>query len=216
MLCEKPFASNSAEVEEMYKAADKAGVLLQEGMWTRFFPATEHARAALEMGNIGTLRVLQSTFPDRCYPIQAAPMAFGTASDPVVAAEGSSENSACGAATLVYDGQGVATVCMPRGEFDEVFELRGTEGVITLHAPAHCPTKVTVNGQTTEYPLPAYSFAGGYPQCNQHGFFYEVEAIHRCLAHGLRELPQHTRADSLQVIRIIDAVRSQAGGSVHS
>ena len=25
----------------MYAEADKQGVLLQEGMWTRFFPATE-------------------------------------------------------------------------------------------------------------------------------------------------------------------------------
>ena len=40
-LCEKPFASNGAEVAEMYAEADKQGVLLQEGMWTRFFPATE-------------------------------------------------------------------------------------------------------------------------------------------------------------------------------
>eukprot|EP01049_Picozoa_sp_SAG25_P011099 SAG25_NODE_1304_length_3350_cov_3.050446_2_plen_111_part_00 len=110
---------------------------------------------------------------------------------------------------------------------------------------------MTVNGESYEYPLPAYAYKGGYPQCNQHGFFYEVEAVHRCLAQGLRELPQHTRADSLQVLGtthlrslsmateilnwliftydfeigsaqlcdgagIIDAVRAQAGGSVHS
>lgn len=66
VLCEKPFASNGEEVAEMYAAADAAGVLLQEGMWTRFFPATEHARTALAEGAIGTPRVLQSTFSDRC------------------------------------------------------------------------------------------------------------------------------------------------------
>ena len=66
VLCEKPFASNGAEVAEMYEAADAAGVLLQEGMWTRFFPATEHARTALAEGVIGQPRVLQSTFSDRC------------------------------------------------------------------------------------------------------------------------------------------------------
>ena len=57
------------------------------------------------------------------------------------------------------------------------------------------PTQVTVNGETTEYPLVPYPYMGGYPQCNQHGFYYEVEAVHRCLAKGLRETPQHTRAD---------------------
>ena len=32
----------------------------------------------------------------------------------------------------------------------------------------------------------------------------QVEAVHRCLKAGLRETPQHTRADSLQLIWIID------------
>ena len=66
------------QVAEMYAEADRQGVMLQEGMWTRFFPATEHARAALAAGAIGAPRTLQSTFSDRCYPSQAAPMVFGT------------------------------------------------------------------------------------------------------------------------------------------
>lgn len=91
MLCEKPFAASPEEVATMYAAADEAGVMLQEGMWTRFFPATEHARTAMAEGAIGTVKTLQSTFPDRCYPIQAAPMVFGTDTYPVVAAAGSGE-----------------------------------------------------------------------------------------------------------------------------
>jgi hypothetical protein len=31
-----------------------------------------------------------------------------------------------------------------------------------------------VNGATSEYPLEPYPYFGGYPQCNQHGFYYEV------------------------------------------
>ena len=104
---------------------------------------------------------------------------------------------------------------MPRGEFDELFEIRGTEGVVTIETPGHCPTKVTINGVTTEYPLVPYPYMGGYPQCNQHGFYYEVEAVHRCIARGLRETPQHSRADSLQLIWIIAQAQAQAGGSVH-
>ena len=48
VLCEKPFASSRDEVLAMYAAADEAGVLLQEGMWTRFFPAVVKARELLE------------------------------------------------------------------------------------------------------------------------------------------------------------------------
>ena len=220
VLCEKPFASNGAEVAEMYAAADAAGVLLQEGMWTRFFPATEHARSALAAGAIGQPRTLQATFSDRCYPSQAAPMVFGTSGYPLVATCGGGDPRphSGGSATLVYPCGGVASVTVPSGgyEAEEEFEICGTTGKITVHTPAHCPTKVTVNGTLFEYPLEPYRYFRGYPQCNQHGFFYEVEAVHRCLAKGLREIPQHTRADSLQVLHIIDKVREQAGGSVHS
>ena len=52
-------------------------------------------------------------------------------------------------------------------EFSEDFEIFGTEGKITIQTPGHCPTKVTVNGSTFEYPLEKYSYFGGYPQCNQ-------------------------------------------------
>jgi len=109
-------------------------------MWTRFFPATEHARAAAAEGAIGEVKTLQSTFPDRCYPIQAAPMMFGTDTYPTVAAAGSGAfGGQCGGgATLAYPGGGLATVSMPSGEFDEVFEIRGTEGTITIETPGHC------------------------------------------------------------------------------
>ena len=42
----------------MYAAADEAGVMLQEGMWTRFFPATEHARTAMAEGEQNTTTFL--------------------------------------------------------------------------------------------------------------------------------------------------------------
>ena len=59
VLCEKPFAASPEEVATMYAAADEAGVMLQEGMWTRFFPATEHARTAIAEGAIGQVKTLQ-------------------------------------------------------------------------------------------------------------------------------------------------------------
>lgn len=244
VVCEKPLASNMDEVRAMFAAADKAGVLLQEGMWTRFFPATEHARAAIRRGDIGIVETLTATFPDRCYPVQAAPMVFGTHSVPVVVAAGSANGGSGGSATLVYGsgsgasgagdsgggsaaggggcgstGGGVAVVSMPtfsESQFDESFVVRGTGGTVVIEAPAHCPTKVTINGVMAEYPLPAYDFRGGYPQCNQHGFFYEIEAVHRALANNLRECPQHTRADSLAVMGIIALIQEQAGGTVHT
>ena len=67
-------------------------------------------------------------------------MMFGTDTYPTVAAAGSGAfGGQCGGgATLAYPGGGLATVSMPSGEFDEVFEIRGTEGTITIETPGHC------------------------------------------------------------------------------
>ena len=41
VLCEKPLAESLADAHDMFDAARARGVMLQEGMWTRFFPAVE-------------------------------------------------------------------------------------------------------------------------------------------------------------------------------
>ena len=53
VLCEKPLTITLSDAQEMYAAAEEKDVMMQDGMWTRFFPAVEHARAAIEAGTIG-------------------------------------------------------------------------------------------------------------------------------------------------------------------
>ena len=50
-----------------------------------------------------------------------------------------------------------------------------------------------------------WNWSGG----NQHGFMYQAQCVHRCMAAGLTEFPQHTRAESLQVCQIIDEINAQ-------
>ena len=38
---------------------------------------------------------------------------------------------------------------------------------------------------------------------------YRAQCIHRCMAAGLTEFPQHTRAESIQVCEIIDEINQQ-------
>ena len=44
---------------------------------------------------------------------------------------------------------------------------------------------------------------------NQHGFTYQAQAVHRCMAAGLKELPQWTTAESIRVCEIIDEINRQ-------
>ncbi len=62
VLCEKPLGLTAAEVEEMYGAAERAGVLLMEAFMYRFHPQITWAREQVAAGRIGPLRMIRSSF----------------------------------------------------------------------------------------------------------------------------------------------------------
>jgi dihydrodiol dehydrogenase / D-xylose 1-dehydrogenase (NADP) len=148
VLCEKPFTATAADAVEVFAAAEAKGLFCQEGMWLRFFPVYEHARAAIERGVIGDVTGASADYPDRCYAITPAVFAFGAASgecppQPIVAAAG----SACGGASgcvLHYVGQGVGTVTFPRGRYEEQTIITGSAGRIKILKPAHHPTRLEI------------------------------------------------------------------------
>ena len=86
VLCEKPLADNAIDARAMYAAAAEQKVMLQDAMWTRFFPAVEHARTLIEEGAIGQVVLAQSDFFDPIYAVQAAPLAFGAGAKPTAIA----------------------------------------------------------------------------------------------------------------------------------
>ena len=291
ILCEKPFTDTADQAKEVYDAADKAGVFCQEGMWLRLFPAVEHARAAMERGDIGDLQLVQADYPDRVYALNPAVTGFGSDEMPLIAAAGraprpqsyandvmSAHGAPPSAAVLQYtQQQGIAVITFPSGRFLEETQYVGTKGRITVHTPSHHPTAVTIatgrpprdgtrkeegkppmeldpsagwhgdwkethwnqdrnpsngpfnNVERFEYPMPTpapitrgqppgsrwdgeklirykgWTWSGG----NQHGFMYQAQAVHRCMAAGLSEMPQFTRAESIRVCEIIDEINRQ-------
>ena len=223
VLCEKPLTVNLSDAQEMYAAAEEKDVMMQDGMWTRFFPAVEHARAAIEAGTIGEVVLTQSDFFDPIYTIQAAPLAFGASAVPkAITAIG----DRVGGAIVDYGDDKYAVFTFPprNSELPEVTELVGTAGRITLERPGHCPTRISIripppNGVPSQYrtrnapaplhyydyPLPG-SVAMTRSSPNQHGFLYQAEAVHRCLAAGLRECPQYGKEESLHAMHVLTEI----------
>nr|XP_034992960.1 trans-1,2-dihydrobenzene-1,2-diol dehydrogenase-like isoform X2 [Zootoca vivipara] len=62
VLCEKPLGMNTAEVKALVQAARQKNVFFMEGLWTRFFPASEKIRFLLSQGSIGDVMVLHAEF----------------------------------------------------------------------------------------------------------------------------------------------------------
>lgn len=228
VLCEKPLAENISDAREMYAAAEEKDVMMQDGMWTRFFPAVEHARTAIEAGAIGEVVLAQSDFFDQIYAIQAAPLAFGAGAVPTAV---TALGGKTGGAIVQYGEDKYAVLTFPpfNCELPEVTELIGTEGRITLERPGHCPTRISIrtpppNGvpsqyrtanapaplQYFEYPLPG-SVAMARSSPNQHGFLYQAEAVHRCLAAGLRQCPQYNKEESLHSMDVLTKINKATG-----
>jgi predicted dehydrogenase len=62
VLCEKPMTRSTAEVEEAFDAAEKAGRLLSEAFMYRHNPQTKRLKQLVDEGAIGELRVVRSVF----------------------------------------------------------------------------------------------------------------------------------------------------------
>ena len=147
VLCEKPLAESAADAEQLYGLAKEKGVMLQEGMWTRFFPAVEHARLLIEQGTIGDVVMASADFPDRCYAAQVSPLAFGAAERPTSVVATTRRSDGAGAAVVQYGEKGTTVLSFPpwTSEFQEALQLTGTKGRITLDGYGHAPTRLSLH-----------------------------------------------------------------------
>lgn len=62
VLCEKPLSLCEADSAQCFAAAEAAGLLLVEALWTAFFPAMRKAVSLVSSGEIGTPRYLSARF----------------------------------------------------------------------------------------------------------------------------------------------------------
>ena len=147
VLCEKPLAESASDAEQLYALAKEKGVMLQEGMWTRFFPAVEHARLLIEQGAIGDVVMASADFPDRCYAAQVSPLAFGAAESPTSVVAATRRSDDAGAAVVQYGEKGTTVLSFPpwTSEFQEAMQLTGTKGRITLDGYGHAPTRLSLH-----------------------------------------------------------------------
>lgn len=62
VLCEKPFASNLQEAEEMARTAHETGLVLSEAFAYRYHPLTTRVKEITASGQLGTIRHIEAQF----------------------------------------------------------------------------------------------------------------------------------------------------------
>lgn len=65
VLVEKPIALSASDVERIERAASDNGVFAMEGMWTRFLPAVQSAKALVDAGDIGDIVTIHANLAYR-------------------------------------------------------------------------------------------------------------------------------------------------------
>jgi len=229
VLCEKPFALNSIQATEMVDAARTAGVFLMEAMWMRFIPAIVELRDLVMGGEIGEVRTVAADFGFRAnagaghrlvepslgggalldlgvYPISLAMILLG---------EPASISGSASIGTSGVDEQVAVSMAFPGGAIASAYasfladspteaHVVGTEGRIWVRSRFHNPERLDLVGadgavRTIDRPK------------NGSGYRFEVAEVHRALQADETESPMRTLDDSLAVMRVLDAVRSEIG-----
>ena len=230
VLCEKAFAQNMAQAQEMVRVAQEKRVFLMEAFWTRFFPGIAQAVALVEAGYIGEVKHLVADFgfatpyqtegrlfnPTLAggslldigvYPLfisqlfLGVPRAVGAVATP--APTGVDFNCAM---SLAYPNGATASLfSIIVAQTDNQCVLYGTKGKLQLLGRFHAPTGVQVQLTGEEVPQVFPCPTTGL------GYHYEATHVQDCLAQNLTESPLLPLDFSLQLMQQLDAVRQQIG-----
>ncbi len=229
VLCEKPFAINAAEAEEMIETARDRKLFLMEAMWTRFLPIQVRVRQWLEEGRIGDVRMVISDFGFRtsvsaegrlfnpaygggalldvgCYAVSFASMVYGRQPRDIVSLADMGSTGVDEQAAMVFrydEGEMAVLYTAIRTNTPQESRILGTEGSIYLHPPFWKGTTATVAvGRDSQTVTLSY---------DGNGYNCQAAEVMRCLREGLLESPVMPLDESLAVMRTLDRIRVEWG-----
>lgn len=230
VLCEKPFAINAREAEDMVRVARERRLFLMEAMWTRYLPIVVKVREWLAEGRIGRPRMMTGDFGFRAgfneesrlfdrtmgggalldvgiYPISFASMVFGRQPSRIAgfADLGKSGVDEQAAIVFSYDQGELATLYTAiRTTTPQEVIIMGEEGSIRIHSPFWYGTTATL------------AVAGKDPETVElpylgNGYTHEAMEVMRCLRAGEVESPVMPLDETIALMKTLDAIRAQWG-----
>lgn len=229
VLCEKPFAMNLREAEEIVALARARNLFLMEAMWTRFMPALAEVRRIISSGEIGAVGQVHADFgisattdPEHrvnklelgggalldlgIYPLSIACALLGKVSSvQAQAIIGETGVDLSTAFTMKHEG-GTLSVCSCSLRARSACELivSGTKGSIRMHRMFHMATQLTVALQDGSSRVVDVPYLGN-------GYTHEAIAAGDCLRAGQTEHPLMSHEETLSLMALLDSIRSQIG-----
>jgi len=231
VLCEKPFAMNSQEVELMIAKAKEKNTFLMEAFWTRFQPSFIKAMEILKSEELGKLKVVRTDFAfnapkdpnDRFYNLKlgggslldigiynivSALSTLGKPSE-IKTMAGFSPNGVEESIQLCfkYPGGEMASLVSSFAAHSSIqSEFWCEQGYLRLNRRWFTPTTISVwkNGDNNETLVKI-------PESPGYGYQYEAAHVMQCLDNNLKESPVMSFGFSTDLMGILDEVRKDAG-----
>ena len=230
VLCEKPLAMNSAEVESMINAAKTNKTFLMEAIWTRFLPSFKKAIELIEAGEIGEVLTVKADFgfhspvnPDSrlynrkmgggvlldigIYPILLAQLLLGQHEKMQATAHlGTTGVDEETAVNLSYsNGKFALLHATVRNETETVAFIHGTKGTMKLATRWHESNSFSIEFNNGEKRTYEFDFKGAK------GYKFEIEHVMECVQLGKQESPLLPFSFSESLMRTLDEVRGEIG-----
>ncbi|MCB0615938.1 MAG: Gfo/Idh/MocA family oxidoreductase [Phaeodactylibacter sp.] len=229
VLCEKAFAMNSRQVQEMVDAARANDTFLMEALWTRFTPSTTKALELIGHGRIGDVLSVKADFGFRAaydpnsrlfdlalgggslldigiYPVFLALLILGKPAEiQAVAHIGATGVDEELGMLFKYEGGQLAHLHSTLRAFTKTEAyIYGERGAIHLHTRWHEPTTLSLileDRRPQDYRFDYHT----------NGYSYEAEEVMHCLEHGLKESPLLPLSFSQDLMAVLDGVRGKIG-----
>lgn len=228
VLCEKSFAVNQKQAEEMIRLAREKGVLLAEAMWVRYMPMWNTIRQVLAKGAIGEPMTLTANLcylignvprllkPELgggalldvgVYALNFASMVFGNQIEKMVSTAIMTDTGvdAQNSITLIYPGGKMAILnSSMRVLSDRQGIIYGTEGFAVVENINNFQT-LTIYDRDRQVKAQYH--------CPEQitGYEYEVLACKEAIEQGLTQCPQMPHKETMEIMGLMDQAREQWG-----
>jgi predicted dehydrogenase len=229
VLCEKPFAVNAKEAQEMVAAAQKNNVAMMEAMWSRFLPHYARVREIVASGVLGKILTVHADHGQRLadqniarlvepalaggalldlgiYPVSFAHMVLGNPTK--ITASGVLTDKGVDAQTsMIFDYADGAQAVLNTTMIEQTpcrAVVAGVDGWLEIDRVFYTPTSMRVtlfDGSVTEYPT---NYTG-------HGLREQAEAFKKLVQSGHTQSDILNWKDTVDIMQTLDSVRSQIG-----
>ncbi len=229
VLCEKPFTMNLREAEQVVALARAKKLFLMEAMWTRFMPALAELQRIVATGEIGTPRQLHADFGFHAttdpahrvnnrelgggalldlgiYPLSIAAAILGPVQQvqALAAMSDTGVDAQTGFTTLHQGGAMSVCSCSLLAKTPNVLTVSGPLGRIRMDTMFHRSPTLTVTLADGTSRVVDTPWQGN-------GYVHEALEATRCVREGLLESPGMTLDETLDLMRVLDTIRSQIG-----